>query len=161
MATATLLNAAGALATLFSAALTLRHERKNWRDRFGALVTFGAPRVGNAAFAKMTQRGLRHLLDGGPEKTARVAHCNDIIPHLPPSGLSEGFVHFGRWACCACYLSAYLQADCDATGSKQLAGTCSIVADASYSGGTQLEGWQVPIPDTFYPLSIGRPSCTC
>ena len=108
MATSTLLSAAGALATLFSAALTLRHERKNWRDRFGALVTFGAPRVGNAAFAKMTQRGLRHLLDGGPEKTARVAHCNDIIPHLPPAGLSEGFVHFGRWACRAHYFSTYL-----------------------------------------------------
>lgn len=87
---------AGALANLFSAALTLRHERKNWRDRFGALVTIGAPRVGNAAFAKMTQRGLRHLLDGGPEKAARLVHCNDIIPHLPPSGFSEGFVHFGR-----------------------------------------------------------------
>ena len=115
--------AAGALATLFSAALTLRHERKNWRDRFGALLTIGAPRVGNAAFAKMTQRGLRHLLDGGPEKAARLVHCNDIVPHLPPSGFSEGFVHFGRCVpngqcgpfaescsdCPAVYIKSYIQ----------------------------------------------------
>ncbi len=88
--------AAGGLAVLFSAALTLRHERKDWRDRFGGLVTFGAPRVGNTAFAKMTQRALRHLQDNGPEKVARVVHCNDIIPHLPPDSFSAGFVHLGR-----------------------------------------------------------------
>ncbi|KAE8800687.1 triacylglycerol Lipase [Hordeum vulgare] len=40
------------------------------------LMTFGQPRVGNAAFASYFKRYLPHAI--------RVTHANDIVPHLPP-----------------------------------------------------------------------------
>ncbi|XP_037415681.1 probable feruloyl esterase A [Triticum dicoccoides] len=40
------------------------------------LMTFGQPRVGNAAFASYFKRYLPHAI--------RVTNANDIVPHLPP-----------------------------------------------------------------------------
>ena len=40
------------------------------------VVTFGQPRIGNAAFASYYSK---HL-----PKTTRVTHGHDIVPHLPP-----------------------------------------------------------------------------
>lgn len=40
------------------------------------LMTFGQPRIGNAAFASYFKRYLPHAI--------RVTHAHDIVPHLPP-----------------------------------------------------------------------------
>jgi len=57
-----------------------------------AIYTFGAPRVGSAAFAN-TYNGC-----GLGERTYRLIHGLDIVPTLPPSRL--GFRHAGRMIVC-------------------------------------------------------------
>ncbi|KAJ1954039.1 hypothetical protein EC988_002651 [Linderina pennispora] len=52
------------------------------------LVTFGAPRVGNAVFAQYANAQL------SPKHSAlRVTHESDIIPHLPSSLLPKHYMH--------------------------------------------------------------------
>jgi hypothetical protein len=51
-----------------------------------AVVTFGAPRVGDAAFAL--------FVNGLPARALRYVNCCDLVPGLPPEVL--GFRHAGR-----------------------------------------------------------------
>lgn len=57
------------------------------------VYTFGAPRVGAAAFADT------YNASGLGERTYRLIHGLDIVPTVPPSGL--GFRHAGRMIACA------------------------------------------------------------
>lgn len=77
----------GALAII--AAERLRRELKI--DVTG-VYTFGAPRVGSAAFA-----GLYNACGLG-DRSYRLVHGLDIVPTLPPSAL--GFRHAGRMIAC-------------------------------------------------------------
>ena len=63
------------------------------------LMTFGQPRVGNAAFASYFSKYVPN--------TIRVTHEHDIVPHLPPyfSFLSQlTYHHFPREVYLACEL---------------------------------------------------------
>ncbi|KAK7197888.1 lipase [Novymonas esmeraldas] len=75
----------GAMAML--AAVDLQEQfNKMWAPQQPVvLYTFGAPRVGNPAFAKWAAG----LLAKGPHY--RVTHARDPVPHLPP--MSFGFLH--------------------------------------------------------------------
>ncbi|URE38300.1 lipase precursor, partial [Musa troglodytarum] len=61
----------GALASFCALDLTINHGIEDIQ-----LVTFGQPRIGNAAFSNYFIRHVPH--------TVRVTHANDIVPHLPP-----------------------------------------------------------------------------
>lgn len=61
----------GALASFCALDLTVNHGVQNVQ-----LMTFGQPRIGNAAFATYFNK---HVADA-----VRVTHANDIVPHLPP-----------------------------------------------------------------------------
>nr|XP_018685202.1 PREDICTED: lipase isoform X1 [Musa acuminata subsp. malaccensis] len=61
----------GALASFCALDLTVNHGVQNVQ-----LMTFGQPRIGNAAFATYFNK---HVADA-----VRVTHENDIVPHLPP-----------------------------------------------------------------------------
>ncbi|CAL9133136.1 unnamed protein product [Musa acuminata var. zebrina] len=61
----------GALASFCALDLTIKHGIEDIQ-----LVTFGQPRIGNAAFSNYFIRHVPH--------TVRVTHANDIVPHLPP-----------------------------------------------------------------------------
>ncbi|ORX66420.1 alpha/beta-hydrolase [Linderina pennispora] len=52
------------------------------------LVTFGAPRVGNAVFAQYANAQL-----SSKHSALRVTHESDIIPHLPSSLLPKHYMH--------------------------------------------------------------------
>ncbi|KAK9825140.1 hypothetical protein WJX81_003571 [Elliptochloris bilobata] len=75
----------GALAVVFAAALRQAHPQMG--ERIGGVVTFGAPRVGDAAFAQRFDDAF-----GG--RAFRVTHGADIIPHVPPRWLE--YEHCGR-----------------------------------------------------------------
>ncbi|KAL0537955.1 hypothetical protein IC582_026947 [Cucumis melo] len=61
----------GAIAAFCALDLIVNHNATNVQ-----VVTFGQPRIGNAAFASYYSK---HL-----PKTTRVTHGHDIVPHLPP-----------------------------------------------------------------------------
>ncbi|GKU85533.1 hypothetical protein SLEP1_g199 [Rubroshorea leprosula] len=61
----------GAMAAFCGLDLTVNHEAKNVQ-----VMTFGQPRIGNAAFASY----YRQLVPN----TIRVTNDHDIVPHLPP-----------------------------------------------------------------------------
>lgn len=89
----------GALATLTALELALHLEeatrhlssskkaKARSRDKI-SLYTYGAPRIGNTAFAELLLRTL------GPERIYRVTHLNDAVARVPPRLL--GFAHAGR-----------------------------------------------------------------
>lgn len=61
----------GALASFCALDLAITHGGNNVY-----LMTFGQPRVGNAAFASYFTKYVPN--------TIRVTHEHDIVPHLPP-----------------------------------------------------------------------------
>ncbi|WOL17826.1 hypothetical protein Cni_G26619 [Canna indica] len=61
----------GALASFCALDLAVNHGMKDIQ-----LITFGQPRIGNAAFVHYFIKHVPH--------TVRVTHANDIVPHLPP-----------------------------------------------------------------------------
>jgi hypothetical protein len=89
----------GALAQLCALDLRLSARLPDVR-----LTTFGAPRVGNAVFARW--------LDAAVGPHARFTHARDVVPSVPPSW--AGFAHAGRevWVV-------------DAPGGRPLAGVCA------------------------------------
>ena len=48
------------------------------------LITYGEPRVGNAAYVTVTDKLLPYVF--------RVVHAHDMVPHLPPKGML-GYYH--------------------------------------------------------------------
>jgi triacylglycerol lipase len=75
-------------------AITTAERLLREQSRMAAGVyTFGAPRVGAAAFAET------YNISGLGERTYRLVHGLDIIPTVPPSRL--GFRHAGRMLACA------------------------------------------------------------
>lgn len=46
-------------------------------------VTFGAPRVGNLAFARDFRKQCQYFTENGPTEFGRFVHKNDIVPRLP------------------------------------------------------------------------------
>eukprot|EP00898_Chlorokybus_atmophyticus_P009274 jgi/Chlat1/977/Chrsp108S01396 len=91
----------GALAAIFTAALTDRSKRKDLSDRFGALYTYAAPRIGDfnmvTCFTRVTvctpQDGTRDLSMKQP-KVVRFVNTNDIVPRVPPP-IAEVYNHYG------------------------------------------------------------------
>ena len=69
------------VATLAAAFLATKYPQRKVR-----LVTFGAPRVGNAAFAS-------HFEDSVAFPVHRVTHARDPVPHMPSA--ASGFSHVG------------------------------------------------------------------
>ena len=63
----------GALAVVFAA--SLQRARPQLAERIGGVITFGAPRVGDAVFS-------RHFDDAFGGRAFRVTHGADIIPHV-------------------------------------------------------------------------------
>ncbi|XP_068658763.1 probable feruloyl esterase A isoform X1 [Aristolochia californica] len=61
----------GAMASFCALDLTVNHEVKNVQ-----LMTFGQPRVGNAAFASYFKKHVPN--------TIRITNEHDMVPHLPP-----------------------------------------------------------------------------
>ncbi|XVF28393.1 hypothetical protein REPUB_Repub15cG0025700 [Reevesia pubescens] len=61
----------GAMASFCALDLTINHEAKNVQ-----VITFGQPRIGNAAFASYYGKLVPN--------TIRVTNDHDIVPHLPP-----------------------------------------------------------------------------
>jgi hypothetical protein len=58
------------------------------------LMTFGQPRIGNAAFASYFKKYLPHAI--------RVTNAHDIVPHLPPYFSffpQKTYHHFPREVC--------------------------------------------------------------
>ncbi|KAJ2470238.1 hypothetical protein GGI02_003065 [Coemansia sp. RSA 2322] len=69
-------------------------EEEGEEGRAARLVTFGAPRVGNARFARLVES----LSRGADESGWRVVHANDAVPHLPLALPGGGYAHGGREA---------------------------------------------------------------
>ncbi|KAG8079012.1 hypothetical protein GUJ93_ZPchr0007g5894 [Zizania palustris] len=61
----------GAMASFCALDLVVNHGLDGVK-----LMTFGQPRIGNAAFASFFKKYLPHAI--------RVTHAHDIVPHLPP-----------------------------------------------------------------------------
>ena len=55
------------------------------------VITFGAPRIGNALFAKDCQNKIGGR---GQSSVYRFTHGDDVVPSIPPEWL--GYVHFGQ-----------------------------------------------------------------
>lgn len=72
----------GAVANLYAQDLARIHTKSKV-----VLTTFGSPRVGNEAYARMCDT-LPNL------ETYRVVHANDPVPHLPPRSI--GYIHSGQ-----------------------------------------------------------------
>lgn len=56
------------------------------------LITFGEPRVGNAAFAGIHDNLVQHFERGRlfqVPNSIRVTHHRDVVPHIPPQSLSS------------------------------------------------------------------------
>ncbi|KAK9808596.1 hypothetical protein WJX72_000227 [[Myrmecia] bisecta] len=75
----------GALANLFALGLQLRHP--DLGERIGGIYSFGAPRMGDSAFADA-------YTNANPGKTFRMVYASDIIPKVPPRWLE--YTHFGE-----------------------------------------------------------------
>jgi hypothetical protein len=48
-------------------------------------ITFGQPRIGNAAFSLLSTAAMHHL--PGTSRLIRVVHHRDVVPHVPPRAL--------------------------------------------------------------------------
>lgn len=62
-------------------AASLRQARPQLAERVKGVFTYGAPRVGDAAFS-------RHFDDAFGGRAFRVTHGADIIPHVRCPGLA-------------------------------------------------------------------------
>lgn len=80
-------SAGGALASVFAARVFARRMRNKNYPQIDQLLTFGAPRVGDAEYVKT----IRKLLTT-PANVVRYTSVNDPIPRLPPiwRGLRHG-----------------------------------------------------------------------
>ncbi|KAJ1861403.1 hypothetical protein LPJ73_001026 [Coemansia sp. RSA 2703] len=81
----------GAQATL--AYVDYMAQAEKYQFASPSLVTFGAPRVGNAGFAALVNSGSK---SSNGLDTLQVVHEMDIVPHLPRSVYSGHYAHNDR-----------------------------------------------------------------